>query len=214
VVDFCAGAGGKTLALAAGMDNRGHLLAADVSARRLEGATRRLRRAGVHNVERKVLESERDRWVKRHALGFDRVLADVPCTGTGAWRRNPDGRWRLTPTDLAELVDLQARILDSAWRLVKPGGRLAYATCSVLVEENEHQVRTFLAAHPEARLVPVADAWPDGVPRMTEATMTEPAATAPAGGDDGGGEGAAMLRLSPARRGTDGFFVALLERQA
>ncbi|WP_374443881.1 RsmB/NOP family class I SAM-dependent RNA methyltransferase [Stella sp.] len=194
VVDFCAGAGGKTLAIAAGMANKGQIVACDTSARRLEGATQRLRRAGVHNVERRVLESERDKWVKRHAAGFDRVLADAPCTGTGTWRRNPDGRWRLTETDIVELTDLQARILESCCRLVKPGGRLAYATCSILPDENERQVERFLAGHPEFQVVPAADAWPAGLP-------------CPAG--DG-----PFLRLTPACHGTDGFFAALLERRA
>ncbi|BBK36673.1 rRNA cytosine-C5-methylase [Allostella sp. ATCC 35155] len=194
VVDFCAGAGGKTLAIAAGMANKGQIVACDTSTRRLEGATQRLRRAGVHNVERRVLESERDKWVKRHASGFDRVLADAPCTGTGTWRRNPDGRWRLTETDIAELTDLQARILESCSRLVKPGGRLVYATCSILPDENERQVERFLAAHPEFATVAAADAWPAGEPCPVE-------------------EGP-YLRLTPARHDTDGFFAALLERRA
>jgi 16S rRNA (cytosine967-C5)-methyltransferase len=193
VVDFCAGAGGKTLAIAAGMANKGQIVACDTSAKRLEGAVLRLRRAGVHNVERRVLESERDKWVKRHAGGFDRVLADAPCTGTGTWRRNPDGRWRLTETDIAELVDLQARILDSCARLVKPGGRLVYATCSILPDENERQVERFLAANAEFAVVPVAAAWPAEVPN--------PVGDAP------------FLRLTPAQHGTDGFFAALLERR-
>ncbi|BBK43440.1 rRNA cytosine-C5-methylase [Allostella vacuolata] len=199
VVDFCAGAGGKTLAIAAGMENKGQIIACDTSAKRLEGATVRLRRAGVHNVERRHIESERDKWVKRHAGAFDRVLADAPCTGTGTWRRNPDGRWRLTEQDLAELVDLQGRILDSCARLVKPGGRLVYATCSILAEENEAQVERFLAAHADFRAVPVADAWPAGQPNPATGLEAFPG---PA------------LRLSPARHGTDGFFAALLERAA
>ena len=122
VVDFCAGAGGKTLALAAGMANRGKLVACDVSARRLERAARRLRRAGVANVERRALSSENDKWVKRHAGGFDRVLVDAPCLGTGTWRRNPDAKWRSRPQDLAELVERQQQILRGAARLVRPGG--------------------------------------------------------------------------------------------
>jgi 16S rRNA (cytosine967-C5)-methyltransferase len=124
IVDFCAGAGGKTLALAGFMRNRGHLLACDVSERRLERATQRLRRAGVSNAERRVLSGERDKWVKRHKGSFDRVFVDAPCTGTGTWRRNPDAKWRLRPEDLAELTALQASILDSAARLAKPGGRV------------------------------------------------------------------------------------------
>ncbi len=158
VVDFCAGAGGKTLALAAQMQNRGHVIACDVNEARLKRAAERLRRAGLHNVETRVLASETDKWVKRHKLGFDRVLIDAPCSGTGTWRRNPDARWRAPELGLAGLVALQARILASAARLVKPGGRLVYATCSVLVEENEAQVTGFLAAHPGFHLVPQAEA--------------------------------------------------------
>ena len=144
VADFCAGAGGKTLALAASMENRGHLVACDIAAKRLERATERLRRAGASIVQRKPLASARDKWVKHHGKSFDRVFIDAPCTGTGTWRRNPDAKWRLTPEDLAELTALQAEILDSAERLVRPGGRLVYVTCSLLREENEAQVERFL----------------------------------------------------------------------
>jgi 16S rRNA (cytosine967-C5)-methyltransferase len=194
VVDFCAGAGGKTLALAAGMANRGKLVACDVSARRLERAVRRLRRAGVGNAERRVLTSERDKWVKRHAGGFDRVLIDAPCLGTGTWRRNPGDKWRVTPEDLADLIVRQQEILRSAARLVRPGGRLIYATCSVLHEEDEAQAEAFLAAEPKFSVVPAARAWNETI-----------------GGPSPGGE--RYLRLTPARHGTDGFFVAIFERQ-
>jgi 16S rRNA (cytosine967-C5)-methyltransferase len=148
VADLCAGAGGKTLALAMTMQNRGSLVACDVSAARLDGAVRRLRRAGVHNVERHLLEPG-DKWIKRRAKTFDRVLVDAPCTGTGTWRRNPDVRLRLTAADLAELMPKQAAILDQAASLVRTGGRLVYATCSLLPEENEAQVIDFLARHPD-----------------------------------------------------------------
>ena len=194
VVDFCAGAGGKTLALAAGMANRGRLVACDVSARRLERAARRLRRAGVSNAERRVLSGERDKWVKRHAGGFDRVFVDVPCLGTGTWRRNPDGKWRATQDDLAELVVRQQEILRSAARLVRPGGRLVYATCSLLHEEDEAQAEAFLAAESEFSAVSAARTWRETI-----------------GGASPGGE--RYLRLTPARHGTDGFFVAIFERQ-
>jgi 16S rRNA (cytosine967-C5)-methyltransferase len=194
VVDFCAGAGGKTLALAAGMANRGKLVACDVSARRLERAARRLRRAGVTNVERRALASERDKWVKRHAGGFDRVFVDVPCLGTGTWRRNPDAKWRSRPEDLAQLVERQQQILHSAARLVRPGGRLVYATCSLLREEDEAQSEAFLTASPDFFLVPAARAWEETI-----------------GGTSPGGED--YLLLTPARHGTDGFFVAVFERR-
>ncbi len=109
VVDFCAGAGGKTLAIAAQMQNKGHLIACDISAKRLERSGTRLRRAGISNVERRTLTTERDKWVKRHAESFDRVFVDAPCTGTGTWRRNPDAKWRLVPKDIEELVELARR---------------------------------------------------------------------------------------------------------
>jgi 16S rRNA (cytosine967-C5)-methyltransferase len=191
VADWCAGAGGKTLALAMMMQNRGQVLACDVSAARLEGAVRRLRRAGVHNAERHLVEPG-DKWAKRRAGSFDRVLVDAPCTGTGTWRRNPDARLRLTEADLAELLPKQAAILDQAAPLVRSGGRLVYATCSLLSEENEAQVTAFLARHPGFALVPLARAWPGGAP--------------PNLGD--------YLSLTPARHGTDGFFAAVLERRA
>jgi 16S rRNA (cytosine967-C5)-methyltransferase len=190
VVDWCAGAGGKTLALAGMMDNRGQIVACDVSAPRLEGAVRRLRRAGVHNVERHLVTIG-DKWLKRRAGTFDRVLVDAPCTGTGTWRRNPDARLRLKESDLSELVPKQAMILDTAQSLVRKGGRLVYATCSLLEEENEAQVSSFLLRHPEFALVPLAQAWPLPVP-------------VPNMGD--------CLSLTPARHHTDGFFTAVLER--
>ena len=192
VVDWCAGAGGKTLALASVMENRGQIVACDVSAARLDGAVRRLRRAGVHNVERHLVEPG-DKWLKRRAGTFDRVLIDAPCTGTGTWRRNPDARSRLTETDLAELIPKQASILATAQSLVRKGGRLVYATCSLLEEENEDQVTSFLLRHPDFAVVPLARAWP----------LDQPP---PASGD--------FLSLTPARHGTDGFFTAVLERAA
>ncbi len=190
VADWCAGAGGKTLALAMTMGNRGYIAASDVSAPRLEGAVRRLRRAGVHNVERHLVEAG-DKWAKRRAGTFDRVLVDAPCTGTGTWRRNPDARLRLRPQDLAELLPKQAAILAQAARLVRSGGRLVYATCSLLPEENEGQVDAFLAAHAEFAPVPLARAW--GLP----------------GPPPGPGP---YLALTPRAHDTDGFFAAVLER--
>jgi 16S rRNA (cytosine967-C5)-methyltransferase len=192
ICDFCAGAGGKTLALAAMMDNRGHIAACDTSALRLEGAVRRLRRAGVHNVERHVL-APGDKWVKRRAGTFDRVLVDAPCTGTGTWRRNPDQRLRLTTRDLADALGKQTAALNDAARLVRAGGRLIYATCSLLTEENEAQVQAFLAAHPDFAVVPLARAWE---------LPGEPPCAGP------------FLALTPRRSGTDGFFAAVLERAA
>lgn len=192
VVDFCAGAGGKTLAIAAQMQNKGHLIACDVNEGRLKRCAERLRRAGLHNVETKVLASETDRWVKRHKGGFDRVLVDAPCSGTGTWRRNPDARWRAPDLGLESLVALQARILASAARLVKPGGRLVYATCSLLAEENDEQVAAFLAVHPAFRVMPL----PQVAPQLAGVGPSD------------------HLSLTPARHGTDGFFAAVLQREA
>ncbi len=192
VVDFCAGAGGKTLAIAAQMANKGHVVACDVSAGRLKRAAERFRRAGLHNIETRLLASETDRWVKRHKNGFDRVLVDAPCSGTGTWRRNPDARWRSLGLGLDNLLPLQARILASAARLVKPGGRLVYATCSLLPEENEAQVDAFLAAHPAFRLVPLREA----APRLPGSAHPD------------------YLSLTPARHDTDGFFAAVMRREA
>ena len=190
VADWCAGAGGKTLAIAATMENRGHIVACDVSEVRLEGAVKRLRRAGVHNVERH-LTTEGDKWIKRRAQSFDRVLVDAPCTGTGTWRRNPDGRLRLTELDYIELVPKQARILDAAARLVRPGGRLIYATCSLLQGENEDQIDAFLARQPGWTVRPISEVWTLPAPLP----CPDP-----------------YLVLTPLQHGTDGFFAAVLDR--
>ena len=187
VLDWCAGAGGKTLALAMAMENRGHLVACDVSAPRLEGAVRRLRRAGVMNSERHLV-TPGDKWAKRRAGTFDRVLVDAPCTGTGTWRRNPDARQRLREQDLAELVPKQAMILDVAAKLTRPGGWLVYGTCSLLEAENENQVTAFLERHPDYTLLPLSEADPN------------PPCPGP------------YLQLTPRQHGTDGFFAAVLAR--
>ena len=197
VADYCAGAGGKTLAIAAGMNNKGRVVAMDVYESRLDRSAQRLRRAGAHNVERRTIDADSRKWLKRQAGAFDRVLVDAPCTGTGTWRRNPDGRWTLRPEDLAELVPKQAMIPDAAARLVKPGGGLVYATCSVLPDENERQIEAFLARHPEYEIVPVGDVWRDAV-----------GSEAP--GDIANGP---YMRLSPLKNGTDGFFAATLVRK-
>jgi 16S rRNA (cytosine967-C5)-methyltransferase len=195
VCDFCAGGGGKTLALAAAMQNRGRIVACDNQQGRLDQAAKRLRRAGVEIVTRRVLSGERDPWIKRHRRGFDRVLVDAPCSGSGSWRRHPEARWRLTPEALAGYGELQARLLDSAWRLVKPGGRLIYATCSLLPEENQAQAAGFLAPHPDFTPLPIGEVW--------SAVL---GGAAPATGD--------WLQLTPARHGCDGFFLAVLARKA
>jgi 16S rRNA (cytosine967-C5)-methyltransferase len=193
VVDFCAGAGGKTLAIAAQMANKGHVVACDVREGRLKRAAERFRQAGLHNIQTRLLTSETDRWVKRHKGGYDRVLIDAPCSGTGTWRRNPDARWREPEAlGLGDLLALQARIVASAARLVKPGGRLVYATCSLLDEENEEQVAAFLAANPAFHLVPLQEA----APSLTHSTHPD------------------YLSLTPALDDTDGFFAAVMQREA
>jgi 16S rRNA (cytosine967-C5)-methyltransferase len=195
VLDLCAGAGGKTLALAAAMKNRGRITACDVNGPRLEGAVRRLRRAGVDNAERHLF-TPGDRWAKRRAGQFDRVLVDAPCTGTGTWRRNPDARLRTGSTDLEELRIKQSEILDIAAELVRPAGRLVYATCSLLPEEDEDQVSAFLGRHPDFTPLPLAEAWSAaGLPGAPPA------------------EGYYLV-TSPAQHGTDGFFAAVLQRRS
>jgi len=198
IADYCAGAGGKSLALAARMGGKGRVLACDVSEGRLVRAKERMRRAGIDNIEPRLIAQGGDKRLKRLKGRFDRVLVDAPCSGTGAWRRNPDARWRAV--DLDSLTALQADLLTRASRLVKPGGRLVYATCSVLAEENEDRVAAFLAADPGFAAVPAADAW---TAALGEGTVPP----------DGAGDGP-YLRLSPARHGTDGFFVAILARAA
>jgi 16S rRNA (cytosine967-C5)-methyltransferase len=190
VADYCAGAGGKTLAIAAGMNNKGRVVAMDVLETRLDRSAQRLRRAGAHNVERRAIDTDSKKWLKRHKETFDRVLVDAPCTGTGTWRRNPDGRWTLQPKDLEELVPKQAEILDAASKLVKPGGGLVYATCSVLPAEDERQIDAFLERHPEFSLV-----------SPTDLDLPPEIAAGP------------YLRLSPLKHGTDGFFAAAMVRK-
>lgn len=191
VCDFCAGAGGKTLLLGAMMRSSGRLYAFDVSEKRLAKLKPRLARSGLSNVQAQVITSERDAKVKRLAGKFDRVLVDAPCSGLGTLRRNPDLKWRQGPESVAELIEKQQSILDSSSRLVKAGGRLVYATCSLLTEENEAIVDAFLAAHHEFHQVPAGEVL---AAQRIKLEM----------GDN--------LRLDPARHGTDGFFAAVLER--
>jgi len=193
VVDFCAGAGGKTLLLGALMRSQGRLYAFDVVAKRLSNFAPRLARSGLSNVHPQAIAHERDTKVKRLAGKIDRVLVDAPCTGFGTLRRNPDLKWRQTEADLGELTAKQARILDASATLVKPGGRLVYATCSVLPEENETIVDCFLAAHPAFTM---RDASAE-LKRAEIALDTGPA-----------------LRLLPHLHGCDGFYAAVLERTA
>ena len=193
VVDFCAGAGGKTLLLGALMRSQGRLYAFDVAQKRLANLAPRLKRSGLSNVHPQVLTSERDIKIKRLAGKIDRVLVDAPCTGFGTLRRNPDLKWRQPESAVAELAAKQSSILAAAATLVKPGGRLVYATCSVLPEENEAIVAQFLTAHPQFAAGNVAA----DLSRANIALDTGP-----------------TLVLLPHRHGCDGFFAAVLERSA
>ncbi|MBI3419477.1 MAG: RsmB/NOP family class I SAM-dependent RNA methyltransferase [Proteobacteria bacterium] len=218
VVDFCAGAGGKTLGLAASMRNKGRVIACDVLGGRLKRARLRFRRAGAHNIEVRELTNENDQWVKHNAGKHDRVLVDAPCSGLGVWRRNPDARWKNLGPQLSELTALQARILQSAARLVKPGGRLIYATCSLLPEENEKQIEAFLAAHQDFRLVSLSEiTMPLKEPVIPAKAGIQHRASRDAACEASGWmpafAGMTYLRLTPARHGTDGFFAAVMERR-
>ncbi len=196
VCDLCAGAGGKTLALGAAMGGQGRLVAADIDPGRLAAAKPRLRRAGLSGVELQRLEGAEDPWLAAQAGGFDRVLVDAPCSGTGTWRRSPDARWRLAPSRLETLKATQDELLRTAAALVAPGGRLIYATCSLLPTENAVRVAAFLAAQPGFAPLPVETVW-------AKALGAElPTYSSHAGG----------LRLTPRRHGTDGFCLAILER--
>jgi 16S rRNA (cytosine967-C5)-methyltransferase len=192
VVDFCAGAGGKTLLLGALMRSQGRLYAFDVVDRRLANLKPRLARSGLSNVHPQLIGSERDAKVKRLAGKIDRVLVDAPCTGFGTLRRNPDLKWRQGEADLAELTAKQAAILDAAATLVKPGGRLVYATCSVLPEENEAIVAAFLTGHTDfAQQDASAELARAGIPLSAGVNLS----------------------LLPHRHGCDGFFGAVLARR-
>ena len=201
VVDFCAGAGGKSLVIAASMENKGKIVACDVLAGRLKRARERFTRAGIDTIEIKPINSENDPWVKRQKGGFDRVLVDAPCSGTGTWRRNPDTRWRSLGPGVEALLPLQASILGRASTLVKPGGRLVYATCSLLYPENRGQIEAFLADHADFRLVKPAEIWDQTVARFGPTTMPV---------DDQADD----LVMTPARHHTDGFYACILERHA
>jgi 16S rRNA (cytosine967-C5)-methyltransferase len=202
VLDLCAGGGGKALALAAAMGNSGQLYAFDAEARRLSDTVRRSQRAGVRNLQIKSP-------LKAGALSdlerrMDVVFVDAPCTGSGTWRRHPDAKWRLTPAQLARRIVEQDAVLQQAAAYVRPGGRLVYATCSVLCEENEDRIATFLGLHPDFHPAPVAKAIEaSGQLEPSGRDMLAARAT-PEG----------FLRLSPASAGCDGFFVAVLERAA
>jgi 16S rRNA (cytosine967-C5)-methyltransferase len=195
VADICAGAGGKTLALAALMGNRGQIHAYDSDKHRLRPIFERLTRAGARNVQ--VLGADEGARLDALSGKIDCVVIDAPCSGSGAWRRNPDAKWRLTERQLAQRLADQKSVLAQGARLVKPGGRIHYITCSVLPEENDDQVQAFLAAHPDFAPIPCRDQW-------RSAIGTDPPASA--------GPGKDTLLLTPLRHKTDGFFMALMRR--
>jgi 16S rRNA (cytosine967-C5)-methyltransferase len=197
VVDFCAGAGGKTLALGAAMRNTGRLYAFDISGHRLEALKPRLARSGLSNVHPAQIAHERDDRIKRLAGKIDRVLVDAPCSGLGTLRRNPDLKWRQSPKALEELQAKQTAILDSAARLLKPGGRLVYATCSLLQQENERVADAFSASH-QADFEPIA-----AMAALEAARVDDPAALV----------AGPYLRLWPHQHHTDGFFAAVWQRR-
>ncbi len=183
VIDLCAGAGGKTLALAAAMQGRGRLIACDVDRARLSRLAPRAERAGAINIEERLLDPGREHDALADLTGqADAVLVDAPCSGTGSWRRNPEARWRLSEKELTRVTAIQSRLLDLAATLVRPGGRLVFVTCSLLDAEGADQAAAFLARH---------SGWHAVTPAL------------PAGMARGAG-----VRLEPARDGTDGFFIA------
>jgi 16S rRNA (cytosine967-C5)-methyltransferase len=195
VCDLCAGAGGKTLALAAVMQDAGRLVALDRDDGRLAAATPRLRRAGVHNVERRMLAGPDDPWLADNQGAFDRVVVDAPCSGTGTWRRQPDSRWRLTAAALDARVTEQQEALGQAAALVRPGGRLVYMTCSLVPAENGARITDLCERFPTFTPVPIGEVWAETVGGAPPCSPEAPA-----------------LTLTPARHGTDGFYIAVLER--
>jgi 16S rRNA (cytosine967-C5)-methyltransferase len=194
ILDYCAGGGGKTLALAATMNNKGQIHAFDADRKRLAPIIERLRRAGTRNVQ--VHDREKD---LVHLVGkCDRVLVDAPCTGTGTWRRRPDTKWRLTQKNLGERVEQQRQVLAAAARYVRPGGMLCYVTCSLLPDENQQQARQFVAGNGDFELVSSLEGWH----QLFGASGVQPVS------NDG-----ATVTLSPASTDTDGFFFAMMQRK-
>lgn len=193
VIDLCAGAGGKSLAIAAQRGDHGKVIACDIDAKRLERIGPRAKRAGARSIETRTVRPGDDPAFAAMAGTADRVLIDAPCTGTGTWRRRPEARWQLTPEQLAEKSATQSALLKLAADLVAPGGRLVYVTCSILTAENEVQIEEFLSTTPDFTTLPIQPIW--------AATIDGPC---PADGPH--------LNLTPAQHATDGFFVAVMER--
>ncbi|HHI82351.1 MAG TPA: RsmB/NOP family class I SAM-dependent RNA methyltransferase [Rhizobiales bacterium] len=196
VADICAGAGGKTLALAAHMKNAGQIYAHDNDKHRLRPVFERLKRAGVRNVQ--AIAADEPQRLDQLAGALDVVFVDAPCSGTGSWRRKPDAKWRLRETSLNQRLSQQQQVLEKAAKLVKPKGRIIYVTCSVLACENTEQVDWFLARHPSFCLVPYAENW--------SATIAAPAPQSADGASN-------TLLLTPHSHKTDGFFIAILQKR-
>ena len=196
VVDLCAGAGGKTLALAATMGRNkkmaGQLIACDISSYRLNRLIPRKKRAGALGIQIHTIDSKTDDWVHYNSMRNDRILVDAPCTGTGTWRRKPISRIQISPEDLKTKISTQKQILQLASKLIKLGGRIIYSTCSILKEENEDQLNWFVENHNDFQVIPIETVW----------------------GETIGGEAPTSLnlRLSPASNQTDGYFCAILEK--
>ncbi|NOZ67145.1 MAG: RsmB/NOP family class I SAM-dependent RNA methyltransferase [Alphaproteobacteria bacterium] len=198
VMDLCAGAGGKTLAAAALMDNKGQIYAFDNNARRLKDLKPRAKRANVRILQGRHLDTaggKRQKILSEYLEKMDRVILDVPCSGSGVWRRNPELKWRLDADNLTKYMRIQKTLLSEGWGFVKPGGRMIYMTCSLFQDENEHQVSTFLDGHEGAKLIPYSDLY--------EKPDLETLSSLPD-----------CLALSPHSHGTDGFFVAIIEKTA
>jgi 16S rRNA (cytosine967-C5)-methyltransferase len=196
VFDACAGAGGKSLAIAALLENRGRVLASDVHKGRMDDLVQRAARAGAFNLEcERVPEDDWPQNIAAFAASCDRILLDVPCSGIGSWRRRPEARWMLEPKDLESLLRTQAMLLDRAAHALKPGSRIIYATCTVLRRENEAQVEAALARHPSLEVVRIAEILGKAVAQP----IAEPTGT--------------FLSLRPDRHGTDGFFAAVLRKK-
>lgn len=196
VLDYCAGGGGKTLALANMMENKGRIVAMDIEKRRLDKGKPRYVRAGIHNVETRALDDEKHKkWFRRQKENFDIVLVDAPCTSSGTWRRNPDLRWNTYGPDASAIETVQGEILERVKKAVKPGGRIIYATCSLFLAENERQIERFLTNNDDYELIPVEKAWKDA----------EISSKCPVNGK--------YLRLSPLNHQTDGFFAAVLQKK-
>lgn len=198
VIDLCAGAGGKTLALAAMMQGKGRLIATDHDKRQLAPIYERLSRSGIHNADVRAPKGDADPLADIKASA-DLVLIDAPCTGTGTWRRNPDAKWRMRPGALDMRLKDQAEVLDRAAALVKPGGRIGYVTCSVLPAENGEQIQAFIARHPQFSVVP---------PQQTASVLWEKAEDFASAAL----ESAEGWLMTPRRTRTDGFFVSVLKK--